>query len=635
MDFKEFITEAPERTAAFAFGRFNPPTVGHEKLINKVKDTAKEHGASAHIVTSHSEGTSKDPLPQKAKIGYLKKVAGKGPKVSGSSKEAPSVLDAATNLHKQGYRHLVMVAGSDRVDEYHKLLHKYNNVPSKHGHYNFKSIKVVSAGQRDPDAEGVEGMSGTKMRAHARAGEMDKFKSGLPTSLHPHAEEIANHIRSVKEDFENPYRYDWGTPEGTLYMQKMTPGENTKMCPTGSVWSTTKAKCVPIREAYHASEIFNLGTVVESKTGELGEIVYRGSSYVTLVLESGNTKKYWINDIQESNKVLKVKEFVRKYDVVETKDLRKIPALLMSKEQLIERNNQSMEVEYNGYHTQNLHMCDGASKQLKDLIATSTANSKYILQAIQATDNYLGIEKDATKAGFADDKMVHDFNMYMTIAHDTLNMLGYGDEKLLYMKKHVEAIGKLSLHKDGTMANETGSTVPVFGQGDVAEGVNAANFKMISRAGPDGKERWVKQRNTPIIRDKKVDQMNDTDKDGIPNGSEGQLPSTKKALSSLRRSLGIPVQETYVPDPPTATRDINSSPNKEVYHGIDKPIADQGYPDKPLGLASFKSYLSTPQTKKIEAEKSKEMQAVHRDKAELGTPSPAYKQMIKAHSQDN
>jgi hypothetical protein len=157
---------------------------------------------------------------------------------------------------------------------------------------------------------------------------------------------------------------------------------------------------------------------------------------------------------------------------------------------------------------------------------------------------------------------------------------------------------------------------------------------MVSRAGPDGKEKWVKQRNTPIIRDKKVDQMNDTDKDVIPNGSEGQLPSTKKALSSLRRSLGVPVQETYIPDPPTATRDINASPNKEVYHGIDIPIADQGYPDKPLGLASFKSYLSTPQTKKIEADKSKEMQAVHRDKAELGTSSTSYKQMIKAHAQE-
>jgi hypothetical protein len=213
-------------------------------------------------------------------------------------------------------------------------------------------------------------------------------------------------------------------------------------------------------------------------------------------------------------------------------------------------------------------------------------------------------------------------------------MLGYGEEKLTYMKKHVDAIGKLSLHKDGTMANETRSTVPVFGQGDVDEGVNAANFRMVSRAGADGKERWVKQRNTPIIRDKKVDQMNDTDKDGIPNGSEGQLPSTKKALSSLRRSLGVPVQETYVPDPPTATRDINSSPNKEVYHGIDVPIADQGYPDKPLGLVSFKSYLSTPQTKKIEADKGKDMQAVHRDKAELSSSSTAYKQMIKATGQE-
>jgi len=119
--------------------------------------------------------------------------------VGGSSKETPSFLHIAKKLHDSGHKHLVMVAGSDRVDEYKEKLNKYNN---KEGHYSFKSIKVVSAGSRDPDAEGVEGMSGTKMRAHARAGEMKHFKSGLPKALHPHAQEIANHIRSVKEGLE-------------------------------------------------------------------------------------------------------------------------------------------------------------------------------------------------------------------------------------------------------------------------------------------------------------------------------------------------------------------------------------------------------------------------------------------------
>jgi phosphopantetheine adenylyltransferase len=193
------INEEKDSTAVMAFGRFNPPTVGHEKLIHKVAQIAKEHGGTAHVIASHSENKPKDPLPQDKKIQYLKKVAPSSVHVSGSSKEAPSFLHAAKKLHEAGHKHLVMVAGSDRVNEYKERLNHYNG---KEGHYNFKSIKVVSSGERDPDAEGVEGMSGTKMRAHARAGEMDKFKSGLPKALHSHANEIANHIRSVKEELD-------------------------------------------------------------------------------------------------------------------------------------------------------------------------------------------------------------------------------------------------------------------------------------------------------------------------------------------------------------------------------------------------------------------------------------------------
>lgn len=193
------MSESKESTAVMAFGRYNPPTTGHEKLINKVKDVAKEHNGQAHIVASHSEGTSKDPLPQKKKLEYLKKVGGEGVHVSGSSKAEPSIFHSAAKLHSQGHKHLVVVAGSDRVDEYKEKLEKYNNVEGKHGHYNFKSIKVVSAGHRDPDAEGAEGMSGTKMREHARAGKKKEFKSGLPKALHPHADEIIHHIQSIKE----------------------------------------------------------------------------------------------------------------------------------------------------------------------------------------------------------------------------------------------------------------------------------------------------------------------------------------------------------------------------------------------------------------------------------------------------
>jgi hypothetical protein len=182
-----------------------------------------------------------------------------------------------------------------------------------------------------------------------------------------------------------------------------------------------------------------------------------------------------------------------------------------------------------------------------------------------------------------------------------------------------------------TFANEIETTVPTFGAGDVAEGVNASDFKMVSRIGPDGKPKFVKERNKRIITDK---QMKDSNNNNVADDNEDQLPSTKKALSSFRKTMNV--QETYMPDPPTAHRDINSSPNKEVFHGIDAPIADQGYPDKPLGLASFKSFLANPETQKIEAAKGAAMQDVHREKAQLAsTASTSYKSMIKAHAQDN
>lgn len=186
-----------ESTAVFGFGRTNPPTTGHQKLLNKIGEVATAHGGAGHFVASHSEGTSKDPIPQSKKIQYLKKIAPKNVDVSGSSKESPTFLQAAKKLHEAGHKHLVMVAGSDRVDEFKKKLDQYNG---KEGHYNFKSIKVVSAGNRDPDAEGTEGVSGTKMREHARSGNEKAFKSGLPKELHPHTREIMDHIRAIKEE---------------------------------------------------------------------------------------------------------------------------------------------------------------------------------------------------------------------------------------------------------------------------------------------------------------------------------------------------------------------------------------------------------------------------------------------------
>jgi len=213
--------EKNKKTAVLAFGRMNPPTTGHEKLINKTHEVAKQHGGTAHVVASHSHDNDKNPLPQDKKLGYLRKVAHPDVKVSGSSKEHPTIMHHASKLHAAGHTHLVVVAGGGREKEFHNTLHKYNGKTGAHGHYNFKKISVVSSGKRDPDSHGTEGISGTKMRNYARSGQHDKFKQGLPKALHPHAKEIHTHVGGTQlESFK----------EAVAMKKKFKPsGEKTKV----------------------------------------------------------------------------------------------------------------------------------------------------------------------------------------------------------------------------------------------------------------------------------------------------------------------------------------------------------------------------------------------------------------------
>ena len=194
----KIVEEGKEKHAVMTFGRMNPPTTGHEKLIHKTHSVAQKVGAKAHIVLSHSHDKKNNPLPQRNKINYVKKIHN-GVHVTGSSKQHPNFLSHAKKLHQAGHDHLHVVAGSDRVGEYKKVLNKYNGHKD---HYNFKSITVHSAGQRDPDSEGTSGISGTKMRAHARAGDHKSFKAGLPKSLHGHHKQIMGHIKEALEEVE-------------------------------------------------------------------------------------------------------------------------------------------------------------------------------------------------------------------------------------------------------------------------------------------------------------------------------------------------------------------------------------------------------------------------------------------------
>ena len=204
MKFKEFIQESKEKHAVLAFGRMNPPTTGHGKLVDKVKDIAKEHDASHHVVLSHSQDKAKNPLSSETKVKHAKRFF-PNTNITVSDKEHPNFLTQAAKLHKQGVTHLHMVAGSDRTEEYHKLLHKYNGT-HEGALFNFKHIKVHSAGERDPDAEGASGMSASKMRAHASGGNFKEFKKGIPSHVpEHHAKELYNDVRhhmGVKESID-------------------------------------------------------------------------------------------------------------------------------------------------------------------------------------------------------------------------------------------------------------------------------------------------------------------------------------------------------------------------------------------------------------------------------------------------
>ena len=204
MKFIDFLTEQTEKHAVLAFGRMNPITSGHQALINKVKDVAQDYGASHHIVLSHTTDPKKNPLTGAQKLKHAKRAFPKT-NFSVATPEHPTFLQQAAKLHQQGVTHLHMVGGSDRVEEFHDLLHKYNG-KHKSALFNFKDIQVHSAGERDPDAEGVSGMSASKMREHASKGNYKEFRKGTPSTMaDEHAKELYNDVRKgmgIKEDVD-------------------------------------------------------------------------------------------------------------------------------------------------------------------------------------------------------------------------------------------------------------------------------------------------------------------------------------------------------------------------------------------------------------------------------------------------
>ena len=163
------------KEVTFAFGRFNPPTTGHAKLVAKL---AKGRGDKM-LFTSHSNDKKKNPLSHKDKIKYLRKFFKS--KVNVPNANARTVFEIANALQNQGYTHVNMIVGSDRIREFDTLLKKYNGVKARHGFYDFEEINIISAGERDPDADDVSGMSASKMRHYAETDNFSEFAKGVPS----------------------------------------------------------------------------------------------------------------------------------------------------------------------------------------------------------------------------------------------------------------------------------------------------------------------------------------------------------------------------------------------------------------------------------------------------------------------
>ena len=267
MEIKSFSTYLKEEKGeiTFAFGRFNPPTTGHEKLFDKLKEVSD---GSYRIYGSKSQDPKKNPLNFKQKVKFLRKMFPKHARSIMADGNVRHVMDIAVKLYDQGYTSVTMVAGSDRVEEFKILLNKYNGVKGRHGFYDFKDgVKVVSAGEREPDAEGVTGMSASKMRAAAADGSLQTFAKGVPSGYNP-------------KDLFNAVRKAMGIKESPKFREHV---ELPKVSKT--------------REEYVGGNLFTEGdTVVLKSTNDVGTITVCGSNY--LLVEFGQWKKrVWLDQV--------------------------------------------------------------------------------------------------------------------------------------------------------------------------------------------------------------------------------------------------------------------------------------------------------------------------------------------------
>ena len=264
-------------TISITFGRFNQPTIGHEKLLKKVAQEAKGKGGEYRIYPSRTEDPKKNPLDSGTKIRFMRQAYPDHANAIIDNEEMRTIFDVLTGLDADGYSSVNIVVGGDRVSEFNSLATKYNG-----DLYTFDEIKVSSAGDRDPDGEGVEGMSASKMRKAAMEGDQDSFNKGIPKAMSKKDKEAMyltlRQSMNVKESFED-------FAEASYHLYEIAP----KLDPQG------------LREAYYDTGMFEVGTFVENvNTGITGKVVSRGANYVIYIDEHDNIFRSWLKDLVET-----------------------------------------------------------------------------------------------------------------------------------------------------------------------------------------------------------------------------------------------------------------------------------------------------------------------------------------------
>ena len=263
-------TETQADTLTVAFGRFNPPTVGHGKLLSAAKKASA--GGDLKIYPSRTQDSKKNPLDPDMKISYMKKMFPDYSENIVNDGDMRSIFNVLTIASEQGYTSVNIIVGSDRQAEFENLATKYNGEL-----YDFENIRVISAGVRDADAEGVEGMSASKMRKAVVDGDFDAFRRGTPKEL---------------DDGDTQALFD-AVRSGMKIKKKKEVAEMWEIAP--------KFDAKGLREQYVNGLIYRIGDIVENmNTGLIGEIVRRGTNHLICVTKENVMFKSWIRDVMEA-----------------------------------------------------------------------------------------------------------------------------------------------------------------------------------------------------------------------------------------------------------------------------------------------------------------------------------------------